>query len=53
MNNLNGIKLKCNFCTDAELTDELYLVTIGKKDYLLCEDHKNQYDHLKEKEHNE
>ena len=41
MDNHSDIKLKCNFCRDAEPSDELYLVHVKQKDYLLCIDHMN------------
>jgi hypothetical protein len=39
MNNQNGIKLKCNFCQFTYFTDELYLITKGRRDFLVCEYH--------------
>jgi hypothetical protein len=36
------MKLKCNFCKQARVTDSLWLVTIRNRDYLLCVYHTNR-----------
>lgn len=36
------MKLKCNFCTRSRKTDNLYLLTVGDGDKLVCKYHLEQ-----------
>jgi len=37
--NVKGFKLYCSFCKNKPKTNNLALVNVGGRDYLLCEQH--------------